>query len=456
MPDTPLPATGQPYLTQAQIAAASPVAAPPSDPMSFARERMRSTGQWHALQTLGRNHTMGCVALEITQRCNLDCTLCYLSESAEAVHDLPLAEVFRRIDLIHAHYGDDTNVQVTGGDPTLRNRLELIAIVRRIAERGMRPSLFTNGIRATRDLLAELTEAGLVDVAFHVDTTQNRRGFTDEASLNPLRLDYIARTRGLGLSVMFNTTVHPGNFHEVPILARFFADRAAGVRLASFQLAAETGRGAGPAGQPIAPDTVAAALQTGTGTPINFRGLSVGHHACNRYTMMLAAGGQVADLMRDTILYADIMQAMEGRTLDRRRPWHCVATVVLACCSRGRLALRLIAAFAGVLWQLRHGLIASRFRIHKISFFIHGFMGARCLEPDRIDSCSFSVMTAQGPISMCLHNAKRDDFVLRPSKGLDGRWWNPLTGGFSDAEPARSPPALTRAMHKGRTKAWVS
>ena len=32
-------------------------------------------------QVLGRRSTVGCVALEITQRCNLDCTLCYLSEA---------------------------------------------------------------------------------------------------------------------------------------------------------------------------------------------------------------------------------------------------------------------------------------------------------------------------------------------------------------------------------------
>jgi hypothetical protein len=44
----------------------------------------------------GRRYAIGCVALEITQRCNLDCTLCYLSESSEAVKDLPLEEVFRR------------------------------------------------------------------------------------------------------------------------------------------------------------------------------------------------------------------------------------------------------------------------------------------------------------------------------------------------------------------------
>ncbi len=68
-------------------------------------------------------------------------------------------------------------MQVSGGEPTLRRRDELVAIVRRLADRGLRPCLMTNGIKASRALLAELAAAGLVDVAFHVDTTQQRAGF---------------------------------------------------------------------------------------------------------------------------------------------------------------------------------------------------------------------------------------------------------------------------------------
>ena len=64
--------------------------------------RMQTTGQWSDRQAAGRRWSIGCVSLEITQRCNLDCTLCYLSESAEAIRDLPLDEVFRRIDGIEA------------------------------------------------------------------------------------------------------------------------------------------------------------------------------------------------------------------------------------------------------------------------------------------------------------------------------------------------------------------
>lgn len=45
---------------------------------------------------------------------------------------------------------------------------------------------------------------------------------------------------------------------------------------------------------------------------------------------------------------------------------------------------------------------------------IHGFMDAGALERERIDACVFKTMTAEGPMSMCLHNAKRDSFILQP------------------------------------------
>ena len=41
-------------------------------------------------------------------------------------------------------------------------------------------------------------------------------------------------------------------------------------------------------------------------------------------------------------------------------------------------------------------------------------MDANALEQDRIDACSFMVMTADGPVSMCEHNAHRDDYILKP------------------------------------------
>ena len=182
-------------------------------------------------QVLGRTLAIGCTAVEITQRCNLDCTLCYLSERSEEVRDIPLEEVFNRLDRIRDEFGPDTSVQITGGDPTLRKHDELIEIVRYARRIGLFPALFTNGIAASRKLLIELAHVGLCDVAFHVDTTQRRAGFDSEVQLNVVRKDYLDRATDLGLNVIFNTTIHEGNVDEIPALIYFFCGACAANRI---------------------------------------------------------------------------------------------------------------------------------------------------------------------------------------------------------------------------------
>lgn len=133
------------YVTPEEIDTFGPDSVPTdTTPIERARRAMMGANCWEKGQQMGSRWPIGCVALEVTQRCNLDCMLCYLSEHSEAVRDIPLEEVFRRIDLIQQHYGPNTDVQITGGDPTLRRRDELPAIVRRVRERGMRPTLMTN------------------------------------------------------------------------------------------------------------------------------------------------------------------------------------------------------------------------------------------------------------------------------------------------------------------------
>lgn len=437
-----------------EIAAARPYV-PPEDgstPMQRARERMARTGQWTPSQAMGRRWAIGCVALEITQRCNLDCTLCYLSETSEAVHDTPMPELFRRIDAIRAMYGPDTDVQVTGGDPTLRKRSELVEIVRRVRGAGMRPSLFTNGIKATRSLLAELCDAGLVDVAFHVDNTQRRKGHGTEASLNAVRRDYIERARGLPLSVFFNTTVHRGNFHEIPDVVRFFVEHSDVVRLASFQLQADTGRGVerGRAAL-ITQDSVAAQIEAGAGAPIAFDTPGVGHASCNRYAMTLVANGRVHDLFDDKAFMTRMLSASRGLQFDRTSKRRAMGALAGWAARHPGAVLRGSGWAARKLWRMRGDLLAARGRVGKLSFFIHNFMGACELDRERINACAFMVQTAEGPISMCLHNARRDSFILQPLKlrTAEGeRLWDPLTGGLDGGPGA----ARGRVPPKGRAR----
>jgi hypothetical protein len=446
-------------MTPDEVAAYRPHRPAPDglSPLERARAAMRATGQWSGAQAMGRRWAIGCVALEVTQRCNLDCTLCYLSESAEAVKDVPLAELYRRIDEIRELYGADTDVQVTGGDPTLRRRDELSAIVRRIRDRGMRPALFTNGIRAGRDLLAELAQVGLVDVAFHVDMTQRRRGYRSEAELNALRRDYMERARGLGLAVIFNTTVFAGNIGEIPTIASFLAAHSDLVSFASFQLQADTGRGT-ERGRPavITLDSVARAICRGIGAELSFGFPGGGHARCNRYAMALVCNGRAYDFYDDRAFLTRVLQATADLGFDRQDRRKALATMVGWALRHPRFLAPGLSWLGGKIWRMRRDLLAARGRMTKISFFIHNFMGACELERERIEACAFMVATADGPLSMCLHNARRDEFVLKPIKaaGRDGSlYWNPATGRLqADSRPGELP-LLPSRRRKGRSKA---
>ncbi len=426
-------------------------------PLERARQTMIATGQWDQAQFMGRRLSVGCIALEITQRCNLDCSACYLSEHSEAVKDLPLDEVFRRIDMIHDIYGSDVDVQVTGGDPTLRKRDELVAIVQRVRQVGMRPALFTNGIRATRELLSTLADAGLIDVAFHVDLTQGRHGYRTERDLNELRRSYIERARGLPLAVYFNTTIFDGNFDQIPDVVAFFVRHSDVVRLASFQPQAETGRGISGARAPaITTDAVIKQIEKGAGTSISFDTAHIGHSHCNRHGMTFVTNGHVYDMLDNKALYSSLLAGTARIRFDRQRPQRDVATFVRCLAVNPDIVVKAAGWFARKIWQMKGNLIASRGRVDKLSFFIHNFMDACNLDPDRIKACVFMAATQDGPVSMCLHNAQRDSAIFRAVqlRKPDGDWfWDPVSGRLSKDKPKVALPNLGPVRREGRKSA---
>ena len=415
--------------------------APQSQPERLTRlaHSMQRTGQWSPAQAAGRRWTIGCVSLEITQRCNLDCTLCYLSDSAEAVRDIPLAELFRRIDGIAVQYGPNTDVQISGGDPTLRDRAELSQIVRYVRACGLRASLLTNGILLTRDWLQALARDGLNDVAFHVDMTQERKGYASESDLNALRLRYINMARGLPVSVLFNTTVFAGNMHEIAAVADFFVQHNDVVRFASFQLGADTGRGTVPGRGPVAvtQESVCQALSAGAGVSLNFDALQGGHRSCNRYAMLVTVGDQRFDALADGDFAARVMRDTADVAFERDQGLRGAWALGKALLGKRRLWGRFMRLASRALWQSRGqwlvktkgwgGLSFLRTPpVRKISFFTHNFMDACNLDAERIDACVFMAATVDGPMAMCAYNAERDKFLLKPIRLASGDLWQPL------------------------------
>lgn len=379
-------------------------------------------------QLAGRTFPIACVALEITQRCNLDCTLCYLSDLAEAVKDVPLFELERRIDMIHAHYGDNTNIQITGGDPTLRSIPDLVKIIELIKSRNMRSAFFTNGIKASREMLEAMSEAGLNDVVFHVDLTQERKGYDREEQLNAIRLEYINRAKGLPLRVMFNTTVFENNFNEIPMLVSFFADNADKIDLTSFQLQADTGRGVlrERNEQLITQESVMQQLREGTGLDLNYDFPLIGHSDCNKYTSIMVSGKSRTVLFNDREFFNKLFNILASIGDNWAEPSIVIRKAIFKAFLSPSLMWGGVKFWFKKAWALKAGLIRGN-GVHRLNLFIHNFMDAEKLECERCETCVFMVATSDGPLSMCVHNAKRDQMISKPVRDNSGKvLWDPL------------------------------
>ncbi|MEX0282699.1 MAG: radical SAM protein [Arenibacterium sp.] len=420
------------------------------------RAGLQAAGQYDGLQTAGRFYPVACVALEVTQKCNLDCTLCYLSEHAEQARDVPLAVLFQRIAMTHAQYGEGTTIQITGGDPTLRMADDLEAICLEIKRLNMRSCLMTNGIRASRTLLKRLAAAGLDDVAFHVDLTQKRKGFESEVALNKVRQTYIDRARGLGLRILFNTSVFDGNLSEVPALCQFFQVQAKHLALVSFQMQAETGRGTQT---PRSKGLTKAALeaQIGKGFGIAFPSkIGIGHSECSGYDHLLIAGNKAVSVLSDTRLVKRIIHTLDKLDKEERPVANSRRNAYKVPMHDPGVILHLFKAMLGVLWQLRSGFWASRGRLSHMSVVIHSFMDAKALVSERCASCVFKVATSEGLVSMCVYNAERDKHLFAPVPIKDGNrlaWWSAATGKVTFA-PMDARPRRPKFKHmKGRQRA---
>ncbi len=367
-------------------------------------------------QVLGRLQTIGCVAVEITQKCNLDCTLCYLSEHSQQVSDIPIEEIYRRLDDVLKHYGPGTHVQITGGDPTLRKHSELIDIVRYANDLGLYTALFTNGISATRKLLTKLANVGLRDVAFHVDSTQRRDDGEDELTLNHLREEYLKRTKGLGLMVIFNTTVHKGNFHQVPELVRFFRNHADQIGLVSFQLQADTGRGEWRKRDiVINRETVQKQIEIGSTFNLPWEALQVGHRECHSYLPTIVVNKQVYPLVNSADFFTDFVKEFQHLSWDRQQTLSSVLWgFTKAVATKPKWWIRIVKQGYLITKPMIWDLFKARAKVQKLTFFVQNFMDANELDQARVDACSFMVMTADGPVSMCQHNSQRDDYILKP------------------------------------------
>lgn len=184
-----------------------------------------------------------CVLLELTKRCNLRCPVCFASAGEGSVEPA-LSEISALYDMLMER-GGPFNIQLSGGEPTLRD--DLPEIVRLGRSKGF--SFFqlnTNGLRLADEpgYAHMLREAGVSCAFLQFD---GLRDSTYEAlrgrALLDTKLRAIDSCAAAGLPVVLVPTLVPGiNVSEIGEMLRFALSRAPQVRGVHFQPVSYFGR----------------------------------------------------------------------------------------------------------------------------------------------------------------------------------------------------------------------
>ncbi|NPV55344.1 MAG: radical SAM protein [Anaerolineae bacterium] len=156
--------------------------------------------------------------LEVTDICNIHCEGCY----RQYMTGHKSLEELKEEVLFFMKWRNPDNFSIAGGEPLIHP--QIVDLVAFIAQQGVKPVILSNGVALTPELLHELKKAGLAGFTMHVDSHQNRPHWNDknEKEHNQLRqeiADMVAAEGGLYL--VFNSTVYPDTYHEIPDIVRW-------------------------------------------------------------------------------------------------------------------------------------------------------------------------------------------------------------------------------------------
>jgi len=153
----------------------------------------------------------GLVMLEITEKCNLTCPMCYAGSNPAGRH-YSIAEIEQRIDQIIAAEGPTVCIQLSGGEPSVRKDLPEIAAL--IRSRGFTNfEMISNGVRIARDadFAQSLKEWGFTSVYLQWDSLRESdiellRG----EKLLDVRMKALAKLEEAGLPCVLAVALLPG------------------------------------------------------------------------------------------------------------------------------------------------------------------------------------------------------------------------------------------------------
>lgn len=359
----------------------------------------------------------GLAILEVTERCNLTCPMCY-AYSSPSERDYTLEEIEKRLDQLIAVEGKGISLQISGGEPSVRKDLDRIAAL--VKRKGFAQlEMVSNGIRLARehDFAEKLVKWGFTSVYLQFDSTRPEdivklRG----EDLWDVRVKAIAALERVKLPSTLAVSLYDGlNSDQVARLVHFAWQHPDTVCAIAFQAATPFGRfelGEGSEnGQPPRKLRMPEILQliesqTGISRELFFP-VGEGSPLCNTFTLLKYTKEGYKPIAPNFTL-AEFMEVMGPRP-----------NMTLRMLTRGRAAVlpQLVSNIGGSLKLMKTlwphiGADPSFWTSRKtLTLFVKPFMDESDIDMSRIERCCFHNASPRGVMSFCALNAR-----IRPAQ----------------------------------------
>ena len=358
----------------------------------------------------------GLAILEVTERCNLTCPMCY-ANSSPSERDYALAEIEMRLDQLIAIEGKGISLQISGGEPSIRKDLDQIAAM--VKRKGFgQLEMVSNGIRLARetDFAAKLVSWGFTSVYLQFDSTrpediQRLRG----EDLWEVREKAVAALERVNLPSTLAVSLYDGlNTDQIQQLIHFAWQHPGTVCAIAFQAATPFGRfeiGDGedkPAPRKLRMPEILTLIEEQTGISQDlFFPVGEGSPLCNAFTLLKYTKTGYKPIAPNFTLheFMDVMGPHPNMTL--------------RMLTRGRAAVlpQIVTNIGGSLKLIKTlwphiGADPSFWTSRKtLTLFVKPFMDESDIDMSRIERCCFHNASPRGVMSFCALNAK-----MRPAQ----------------------------------------
>jgi 7,8-dihydro-6-hydroxymethylpterin dimethyltransferase len=342
-----------------------------------------------------------CALLEVTQRCDLYCPVCFASARESDCLD-PAIDRLETILRAVAEKSPDINIQLSGGEPCTRDDLpQIVSLVRSTGFPFVQ--LNTNGLRIARDraFLKELKARGLATVFLQFDGTDDSiyriiRG----RDLLALKKAAIEQCMEQHLGVVLVPTLVPGvNTGTMGDIIAFAKEHAPCVRGVHFQPVSYFGR------YPFLPENeqritlpeVISLLEAQTGgmmKPEHFRPPGGPHPLCSfRATYVLLEDGRLQPLAGEQSPCCAASDASDKTRAFVAHQWRYPEQ---SCCCEGGLSGPSLGGWDDFI---------QRARTHTFCVSAMAFQDVWTVDLERLRQCYLRVIDARGSlIPFCAYN----------------------------------------------------